>query len=52
MQLNSSGLLRGGPFESRTAEFSGQEDADPDIPILKEAKAEFAKLEWLVGAGG
>jgi hypothetical protein len=22
-------------------------DADPDIPILKEAKAEFAKLQWL-----
>ena len=23
-------------------------DADPDIPILKEAKAEFAKLQQLV----
>ena len=21
-------------------------DADPDIPILKEAKAEYAKLQW------
>jgi hypothetical protein len=23
------------------------QDADPDIPILKEAKAEYAKLQWL-----
>jgi hypothetical protein len=21
-------------------------DADPDIPILKQAKAEYAKLQW------
>lgn len=26
------------------AGFSGQEDADPDVAILKEAKAECAKL--------
>jgi hypothetical protein len=23
-------------------------DADPDIPILKRAKAEYAKLQWRV----
>ena len=22
-------------------------DADPDIPILKQAKSEYAKLQWL-----
>lgn len=39
------------------AGFSGQEDADPDVPILKEAKAEYAKiavnaskLKWLIRA--
>jgi hypothetical protein len=26
-------------------------DADPDIPILKEAKAEYAKLQWLAVPG-
>jgi hypothetical protein len=26
-------------------------DADPDIPILKEAKAEYVKLQWLGIAG-
>jgi len=25
--------------------FALQEDADPDIPIMKEAKAEYAKLQ-------
>jgi hypothetical protein len=25
-------------------------DADPDIPILKEAKAEYAKLHQLLGS--
>jgi hypothetical protein len=34
-----------GPFEAHTVGFSGQEDADPDIPILKQAKAEYSKLE-------
>jgi hypothetical protein len=24
-------------------------DADPDIPILKQAKAEYAKLQWGLG---
>jgi hypothetical protein len=26
--------------------FTLWKDADPDIPILKEAKAEYAKLQW------
>jgi hypothetical protein len=25
-------------------------DADPDIPILKQAKAEYAKLNWFRGS--
>ena len=34
-----------GPFEAHTVGFSGQEDADPDIPILKQARAEYARLK-------
>jgi len=29
--------------------FALSKDADPDIPILKEAKAEYAKLKWPAG---
>ena len=25
-----------------------QKDADPDIPILKQAKVDYAKLQWLL----
>ena len=41
-------LAAGGPAEARTAYqdfFAIWKDADPDIPILKQAKAEYAKLQ-------
>jgi eukaryotic-like serine/threonine-protein kinase len=40
--------LSGDAVKSRTAYqdfFNLWKDADPDIPILKEAKAEYAKLQ-------
>ena len=41
-------LAAGGPAEARTAYqdfFAIWKDADPDIPILKQAKGEYAKLQ-------
>jgi serine/threonine protein kinase len=41
-------LAAGGPAEARTAYqdfFALWKDAEPDIPILKQAKAEYAKLQ-------
>jgi hypothetical protein len=42
--------LSGDPAKAKTAyqDFLGLwRDADPDVPILKEAKAEYAKLQYL-----
>jgi eukaryotic-like serine/threonine-protein kinase len=41
-------LLQGDTAKARTAYkdfFTLWKDADPDIPILKQAKAEYAKLQ-------
>jgi len=41
-------VLSGGPAKARSSyqRFSGLwNDSDPDIPILKQAKAEYAKLQ-------
>jgi hypothetical protein len=41
-------MLSGNPTKARTAYqdfFATWKDADPDIPILKQAKAEYAKMQ-------
>jgi len=46
--LSRAHALRGDTAKSRAAYqdfFALWKDADPDIPILKEAKAEYAKLQ-------
>jgi tetratricopeptide (TPR) repeat protein len=48
LQLARAYALEGDAAKSRTAYqdfFALWKDADPDIPILKEAKAEYAKLQ-------
>jgi eukaryotic-like serine/threonine-protein kinase len=48
LQLGRAYALQGNTGKSRAAYqdfFTLWKDADPDIPILKEAKAEYAKLQ-------
>ena len=48
LQLGRAYALQGDTAKSRTAYqefFTLWKDADPDIPILKQAKAEYAKLQ-------
>jgi hypothetical protein len=48
LQLGRSYAMQGDAVRSRTAYqdfFRLWKDADPDIPILKQAKAEYAKLQ-------
>jgi len=48
LQLGRANVLSGGNIKARAAyqDFLALwKDADPDIPILKEAKAEYAKLQ-------
>ena len=48
LELGRAYALQGDTSKSRTAYqdfFTLWKDADPDIPILKEAKAEYAKLQ-------
>jgi hypothetical protein len=33
------------PFRGDTSAFALWKDADPDIPILKQAKSQYAKLQ-------
>jgi eukaryotic-like serine/threonine-protein kinase len=49
LQLGRAYAMAGDTVKARAAyqEFlTLWKDADPDIPILKEAKAEYAKLQW------
>jgi eukaryotic-like serine/threonine-protein kinase len=46
--LGRAYALQGDTAKSRTAYqdfFAAWKDADPDVPILKEARAEYAKLQ-------
>jgi hypothetical protein len=46
--LGKAYALQGNTAQARTAYqdfFAAWKDADPDIPLLKEAKAEYAKLQ-------
>jgi hypothetical protein len=48
LQLGRARVLSGDDAGARTAYqdfFALWKDADPDVPILKEAKAEYAKLQ-------
>ena len=48
LQLGRAYAMSGGTAKAKTAYqdfFTLWKDADPDIPILKEAKAEYAKLQ-------
>jgi hypothetical protein len=48
LQLGRAYAMAGDTAKSRTAYqdfFALWKDADPDIPILKEAKVEYAKLQ-------
>jgi hypothetical protein len=48
LQLGRAYALSGNTAKARTAYqdfFALWKDADPDIPILKEAKAEYAKIQ-------
>ena len=48
LQLGRARALSGDTAKAKTAYqdfFALWKDADPDIPILKEAKAEYAKLQ-------
>jgi hypothetical protein len=48
LQLGRANAMAGETAKARTAFedfFTLWKDADPDIPILKEAKAEYAKLQ-------
>ena len=51
--LGRAYALSGDTAKSRTAYqdfFALWKDADPDLPVLKEARAEYAKLKWLVAS--
>jgi outer membrane protein assembly factor BamD (BamD/ComL family) len=48
LNLARAHMLAGDPVKARTAYqdfLAAWNDADPDIPALKEAKAEYAKLQ-------
>jgi hypothetical protein len=48
LQIGRAYALSGDPAKARAAYqdfFALWKDADPDIPILKQAKAEYAKLQ-------
>jgi len=48
LQLGRAYVMSGDTAKARTAYqdfFALWKDADPDIPILKEAKADYAKLQ-------
>jgi len=48
LQLGRAYSMAGDPGKAKAAYqqfFSIWKDADPDVPILKEAKAEYAKLQ-------
>jgi hypothetical protein len=48
LNLGRAFVLQGDKAKARTAYqdfFAAWKDADPDLPVLKEAKAEYAKLQ-------
>jgi eukaryotic-like serine/threonine-protein kinase len=49
LEATQSNLITNGGFDKAKAAYNDfltlWKDADPDIPILKEAKAEYAKLQ-------
>jgi hypothetical protein len=48
LQIGRAYAMSGDPAKARTAYqnfFALWKDADPDIPILKQAKSEYAKLQ-------